>query len=345
MTLSLSSVSLASGVMLSLLSVGVSGHLKQTDGIVWPNVLDGSAQSIYEASFDQSNILQDTAVSFMGALKYGVFGQASDGAVVGNEGWLFTSEELLTTPAFEANIDASTKRISSVLGTLEAKGIRVLPVIIPDKSEIYAEQLGIERPKAVMQRMGRFQAELAAGNVAFVDATNVLETAKLESPVFLKDDTHWSPMGSKAVAKAVAAALADVSLTTTTVTTKAGQSTLYDGDLLSFVPTGNLRSWIGPEQLTIDGYRTDVVTKGGLFDAPEVEVVLVGTSFSARKAFHFEGFLKQALQADILNFAQEGQGPFAPMEAFLASDFLQTNTPKVVIWEIPARYVSKDLQP
>ncbi len=77
----------------------------------------------------------------------------------------------------------------------------------------------------------------------------------------------------------------------------------------------------------------------GLFGDAAIPVVLVGTSYSANAAFGFEAHLKVALQRDVLNLAEEGKGPFAPMKAFLDGDVLKNSPPKLVIWEMPIRYL------
>lgn len=339
---SIPSAALASGIMLGLFSIGLTGHVRQAESISVANVLDGSAQTAYESRFDDANILQASAVNAIGTIKYALFGQASEGVIVGADGWLFTAEELEVGRNFEANITSSAARLAGVVDKLEAKGVTVVPVIVPDKSEIYADKLGVARPDVVASRRALFEEALDAQGTTYLDVQELLAGARAEGEVFIKDDTHWSPLGSRKVAQAVGDQLADVALTRAAAVTTKGTEMPYDGDLLTFVPTGPFRSIAGPQQLTIQTFQTDVEIQGGLFDAPDVEVALIGTSFSARQAFHFEGFLKQALQADVVNFAQEGQGPFAPMDAFLASEFFQTTPPKVVIWEVPVRYVSKD---
>ncbi len=42
---------------------------------------------------------------------------------------------------------------------------------------------------------------------------------------------------------------------------------------------------------------------------------------------------------DVVNLAREGDGPFAPMAEFLSSGELKRLSPKLVIWEIPERYL------
>lgn len=343
MTHSISSAAFVSATLLAMSGIGLSGHLRQSESVAFAGFLDGSAQTVYEAGFDRANAVSSAAVDAMGALNFAVFGQASKGAIVGNDGWMFTAEELEVSESFDANIAVAAEQIAGAVTSLQTRGITVLPVIIPDKTDIYAVNLGVERPDAIKNRLARFQTELSEKGVAFLDGRSAMIGAAQSGEVFVKDDTHWSPLGSRKIAKAVANELINVDLTQAAVHTTQGPTVPYDGDLLSFVPTGSWRPVVGPDQYSIETFKTEVDAQGGLFGAPDVEVALVGTSFSARSAFHFEGFLKQALQADVLNFAQEGQGPFAPMEAFLASEFLKTTPPKVVIWEIPVRYVSKDL--
>ena len=50
-----------------------------------------------------------------------------------------------------------------------------------------------------------------------------------------------------------------------------------------------------------------------------------------------------AIDAAGLGETLEGEGPFTPMQAYLASDTFQNTPPKLVVWEIPARYTSKEL--
>jgi alginate O-acetyltransferase complex protein AlgJ len=47
-----------------------------------------------------------------------------------------------------------------------------------------------------------------------------------------------------------------------------------------------------------------------------------------------------AVGADVVNFAEEGHGPFAPMADYLDSDLAKNTPPKVVIWEFPVRYLT-----
>jgi alginate O-acetyltransferase complex protein AlgJ len=56
--------------------------------------------------------------------------------------------------------------------------------------------------------------------------------------------------------------------------------------------------------------------------------------------WNFEGALKEALGADVLNVANQGEGPVRPMQEYLVSETLQNTPPELVIWEIPERFIN-----
>ena len=74
-------------------------------------------------------------------------------------------------------------------------------------------------------------------------------------------------------------------------------------------------------------------------DDTAVPVMLVGTSYSANENWSFADFLRQSLQADVVNVAKEGLGPGVPMMDLLAGSALDETTPTVVVWEFPIRYL------
>jgi alginate O-acetyltransferase complex protein AlgJ len=330
------------GFVYSLAAVGLSTHnlMDPVDGN--HDVINGVRQSAYEAGFTKANPLNDVSIAAMGTFKYAVFGQAETGAIIGKNGWLFTSEEFEVSDNFLDNLSQSATEIARVSAIMKQKGIALIPVIVPDKSEAFADMLRTARPVEIETRRAHVMSLLAARNVAAIDALGAIKAAKTG---FIKDDTHWSPTGSRAVAEFIAAhaAILDVDLTPATVTTTQGPAVDFDGDLLQFVPSGAFRAALGPAQNQIESYTTSVESAGGLFGETDIDVALIGTSFSAKPEWNFAGFLQDALGAEVLNFAIEGQGPFKPMQAYLASETFQNTPPKLVVWEIPARYTSKDM--
>ena len=76
-----------------------------------------------------------------------------------------------------------------------------------------------------------------------------------------------------------------------------------------------------------------------LFGQSEASVVLVGTSYSANEKWGFEAALKSSLGEDIVNVAEQGEGPFKPMASYIGSASFRQAPPKLVIWEIPVRFM------
>lgn len=333
-------LSLATAFILSLVVIGAQSH-QPSDVFLNPRmVLSGKAQASYEDSFAAANPLRDLSVNIWGAVKYNVFTQASSGALIGKNGWLFTNEELELKAEHRQNLMASVQEISTAAKQLHNRGIQLIMVILPDKARIYADELPYERSVLLRDRYANLQHALKAQGLISIDAQKSLNAQRTKGDMFMRDDTHWSPLGASLVANAIAAQVDKTLWPQTRVSTVQTNTVDYDGDLLRYIPTGGFRAFIGPEQSRLKRYETTVHSGAGLFGQAAIDVVLLGTSFSAKPEWHFEGFLKQALGADVLNLSQAGQGPFVPMRDFLSSDMLAKNPPKLVVWEIPERYTT-----
>jgi alginate O-acetyltransferase complex protein AlgJ len=171
-------------------------------------------------------------------------------------------------------------------------------------------------------------------------------TAKEQQEVFLKTDTHWTLYGAKVAATELADVVTKNNLLpsfgmTTFTTTSAKTPTLHKGDLLNYLPLGSLQERLGP---AFDELKEQTTASkdagGGLFGESTIPVTLVGTSYSANERWNFEGALKEALGTDVLNIADEGEGPVVPMQDYLGSQALKDTPPELVVWEVPERFLS-----
>lgn len=307
-------------------------------------IYSGRLQKLYEQGFDASNPMRKGAVNLWGALKYFALGQTSKGAVAGSNGWLFTDEELTNHQNFDANLTASINEVSRVQKILDGQGITLVPVILPDKARVYHDQMKHVRSSRVEGRYDKLISGLIAKGVTPVSARIVMTENKSFGPTFMMHDTHWSPFGARLVADKVASQVHDLQIEKLDVVTTENGAERFEGDLLQYAPTGGLRALIGPSLQVIQRFQTRVEKGSDLFAQQTTDVVLIGTSFSAKSDWHFEGFLKQALSADVLNFAISGQGPFVPMWSYLKSEAFRTSPPKLVIWEIPERYTTQEIE-
>lgn len=175
-----------------------------------------------------------------------------------------------------------------------------------------------------------------------------LQQEKARDALFLRTDTHWTPYGAERVARHLARTVqchARLSGEPQRFITEQAAGKPYLGDLVRFLPLDPLFSGLLPAPDQLQPRRTHSLASGragdsaALFADTRIPVVLVGTSYSAAPDWNFLGALRQALGSDILNYAENGQGPLLPMLKYLQTDAFRDSPPQLVIWEFPERYL------
>jgi alginate O-acetyltransferase complex protein AlgJ len=153
--------------------------------------------------------------------------------------------------------------------------------------------------------------------------------AKLDGQqVFLRTDTHWTPEGAQIAAEALAKTIAEkapLSGEPQHFVTEPAEKVTHKGDLRLFLPLDPLFENLMPKTEPLQKRNTVAAQDqaGGddaLFANTEVPVALIGTSYSANPNWNFVGALKQALNSDVVNYAED-------------------SPPQVLIWEFPERYL------
>ena len=113
------------------------------------------------------------------------------------------------------------------------------------------------------------------------------------------------------------------------------------GDLIRFVTTSTLAARVGlPSETFVPIVQTPLDVAGDIFGAAAADIVLIGTSYSANSDWGFADALMLALGRDVLSMAEQGKGPLQPMQDYLNSAGFKDAPPKVVIWEIPVRFLT-----
>lgn len=327
----------------TLASLGARVERPEAKGL-----LDGRWAKAYETAFNRALPWRDLGIATWAAIDYFGFGAARSGALVGEDGWLFTAEEFQSSPDGEgAEMERKLQAVDRVKALVESRGGRLLVALVPAKARVREDRLGRYRlPASARRRYALFRRRLLDRGVLAPDLCAALAAAP-PSESFLRTDTHWSPAGARRAARAVAEALRESGLADglprAAFKTVSRQPLLRRGDLLRYLPLGPL-SVFGPDADRVDGARTVAVasSRGAaalLGDAAAPAVALVGTSYSADSTWDFSGALADALGADVLNASLEGQGPIAPMASYLRGDDFARSAPRIVVWEMPERYV------
>ncbi len=298
------------------------------------SVVKGEYQSVYEDAFTKGFPLTELSKDAYTAMTLAVFGQANAEVVIGQDNWLFTAEEFRYP---NSEFDFATE-LQTARDVLSNEGIKLVPVIVPDKARIYSDKLPYARGDALEGRYAQALTVLRDLGFTAIDMVDVLKAERANAETFMRTDTHWSPEGAKHVADS----LGDfIELGSSEFVTEVTEPVLFEGDLKSFADTGRFERWVGVGDETISVSTTTATgDELSLFGSSEIGVVLVGTSYSAREDFNFAGALKQATSQDVVNLAQEGRGPFAPMRDALANGTITEIYPNYVLWEIPERYIN-----
>ena len=311
------------------------------------DVWTGKMTSRFEEGYERELPFSGFAVELFNAVSLGIFGEARKGAVVGRKGWLFTAEEFAWGRTSEANLDRSFQTITDIRATLAEKGSTLVIVPVPPKAQVVAGELGGNvLPDSNADLYPRFLAFLKERGIPAADVAATFGAAKPEE-LFLRADTHWTVKGSGLAAKAACSAIPGRDQLMKTAFESVPQDNVrHVGDLAKFVDAGWMLSGsqesadiIQPISAAAKVDDADALFAGSDGEAQVMDqVVLVGTSYSANPLWSFEDQLKTICEVDVLNYAREGKGPFAPMQEFLKTLDAQA-VPKVVLWEIPVRYL------
>ncbi|MBB5363987.1 alginate O-acetyltransferase AlgX-related protein [Deinococcus humi] len=307
-------------------------------------VINGEWMLSWEKNLDSKVPWRTPSVNLWGGLNYRLFGEAQDGALIGQYGWLFTNEEFQTASTDAAEFQSKIAYVKQVRDQLAKDGAKLVVALIPAKVRIYPQEVGRAGVPASHDTLyADFRDRLEDADIAAPDLAAALKAARSQGNVFLRTDTHWTPLGAEIAARAVAETVqelnlelppADYSLTHKPDVARAG-------DLLRYVP---VPEDVGPEldRVSEPEYTRTDEGGGGLLGDESIAVTLVGTSYSADSkdnVWHFDDALAAALGTEVLNAAQEGKGPIVPMREYLKSQDRKDNPPQVVVWEIPERFL------
>lgn len=310
-------------------------------GVDWT---DGRLAKAFESHYDARFPGKTLATNVWAAIDYLLFNEGRPGVVIGQRGWLYTDEEFKAYADAQATVSTHLALIPWVRDELARQGSELVVALVPSKARIYPEHLGDRRPAALHAGLYvQARAALAAAGISAPDLASALDACKRSGPTFLRTDTHWTPAGARCAAEAVRAAAGPAAnAAPARYRTRVESTGEFRGDLFRFLPLEPYFSRLLPPPERIEVRRTEATAAGGqdlLGDGATPRVVLVGTSYSADPRWNLTGALQEALQEDVVNFAARGKGPFVPMLEYLLNGADAGAAPRLVIWEIPERYL------
>jgi alginate O-acetyltransferase complex protein AlgJ len=266
----------------------------------------------------------------------------------GEANWLYLNDELVVNKNSSANQQMRAEEIIKVRDDLSKKGIKLLVLLVPDKSRVESSHLGsLQRSSTFSNRASLWIKDLSRANVELIDFAGPLVDLKMSGvDAFLRTDSHWTEQGAEIAAKLTTRKIKQLSIspiprqiTEVTVISRAPRP----GDLVRLAGVDWLPSSLQPlpesvqqttfKVLPIDNSTSTAVDLFGNADLPNI--VLIGTSFS--RTSNFIPFLEHHLQAKIGNFAKDGGNFSGAAKAYFKSSSFLNTPPKLIIWEIPER--------
>jgi alginate O-acetyltransferase complex protein AlgJ len=313
------------------------------------DLADGSLTHAFGADFDNALWIKAPSVDAWAVASYGLFKEGRDGVVVGADEWLFSKEEF-AAPDLDGGIARAIATAKAAQTAARAHGAQFIVVVVPAKARMYRDKLGRYRwPPALNPAYDRFVAGLRGEGVPVVDLQPALAAARDARPTYLRTDTHWTPWGAQVAAGAVAAQVKALGLSSELPGAEISTISFepeadHVGDLINFLPLGPLGQALAPRPdrlskpvLQLAPASGDLLGADLLGGDDHTPVLLVGTSYSADERWGFAAFLEHALQAGIVNEAEKGKGPYAPLAKVLAGGDFAASRPSLVIWEFPER--------
>ena len=265
----------------------------------------------------------------------------------GCAGWLFLTDEMRINRHAQVNAQTKAAAVRDIQQQLAGRGIRLLVVVVPDKSRIASAQLcDLRRPVQLQHRAEAWVEGLNKAGVSAVDLAPVLHS--VGSDAYLRTDTHWSEAGASAAAKAIAVQVQAMGISATPH--KAYEAALQDparrpGDLVRLAGLEWLPVGLQPAAESVAASRFSEKTDTSQSDADNLDdlfgddnlpnVALIGTSFSRNS--NFAGFVQQALGAPIGDFSKDGGEFSGGANSYFSNPAFKQTPPELVIWEIPER--------
>ena len=327
-------VASASLGMYSLLNVSFASL-----GLNTSETMQGQAAQTLESRFETVLPIREFGVNFWSAIRYVFFEEGNKGVVVGDRGWLFTTEEFYAPANGADNLEQNLTTIANVQIELSMQNIELIVVPVPSKSRIHQDKLP-QMPDALHRSLYTSITRFLDGQrIPYVDTVQLFSESGGDT--FFKTDTHWLPEAAALAANGVSKPGNDEDIRDDNqfeISNVGFES--HRGDLLNFLPLNPWFSHIAPAAESLITYEVANTMETDLFaETPMPEVALVGTSYSANTKWNFEAALKLALDEDVINFATEGEGPILPMLNFVDQFLPELPELKMVIWEIPERYL------
>ncbi|WP_087002075.1 alginate O-acetyltransferase AlgX-related protein [Rhizobium sullae] len=320
----------------------VAEHMQSKRSLA--DVVQGREALAVERIYKDTFPIRDFSTGLLNLISFKVFGEARKGLIKGSDGWFFSDEEFSWNRKSLSMLEKHLSFVEDTLSTLRGAGVEPILVLVPEKADIYRDKLGNVAGRSSREHYYEsVRLRLSNMGAPVPDLQKAFRQAREQKPVFLKSDTHWTVHGAGVAARSVAQVLAhDSELKHKEFALKPEGEIVHMGDLYKFAKFSIFERFVpmpGDPLTSLAAVTPDASLDDLISDDDEgPEIAIVGSSYSANAKWSFEAQLKVEAKVDVVNFAEEGKGPFTPMETYLKEKLHQQKHLKYVVWEMPLRY-------
>ncbi len=328
----------------------------------WPRALQAFAQRptpenlrAYDRALEDSSVTVRTLRPWMQAAQFLALREAGEKALLGRDGWFFYEPGVgFLTQRPQPRDTAPRDTLAAVVhfrDQLAARGIRLILLPAPNKESVYPEKLtrfAAPAARVISDETRNFLAQCEDAGVEVVDLFALYRDARRRSaiPLYLRQDSHWSPAGMEVAAAAVADRIrARGWLTRGPVSYSCRPAPVQRvGDIVRMLHSPEIEKRIAAETVAC----THIIRResGALYaDDPTSEVLVLGDSFlrlyqqDEPGSAGFVAHLARALGRPLASISNDGGASTLVRQELFRRPQLLAHT-KVVVWE----FVERDLR-
>jgi hypothetical protein len=346
------------GIIASVPLVQTVMEVRTEDGIRafelfsdWPTA---SNLRIYEQNLEKASWAAKLSRPWLQFAQFAWLKEGGEKVLFGSPGWYFYKPGLKYMLARNESTDAPNSTNDPVAAIVDfrnqlaAYGIQLLVMPVPNKDSIYPDQLTArakDLQSVVAPRTRGVLEKLRGSNIEVLDLFKEFRQARSTSavPLYLQQDTHWSPAGVALAAKAAARRL------TVLGWVRPGQIEYKErpapvqrlGDIVHMLQVPMVERNLNPESISsvqVIRYDDNQPYKDGV----EGEVLVLGDSFmriyqqDSPTSAGFIAHLAKDLKQPMMSLVNDGGGSTLVREELTARPIFLQNK-KVVLWEFVER--------
>jgi lysophospholipase L1-like esterase len=316
---------------------------------------------LYEEELERASWIADRLGAWIRQARFVFLNDPGEKALVGPNGWFFYRpgvEYVTQRIAFPPDFGDPVTAILKFRDQLAARGIELILMPTPNKESIYPEELvrradarrdGMAEPvRELMQRLEAANVEVLDLFALFIANKDLRDADRFgeAGPLYLAQDSHWSPAGLQLASRAMAQRLLErgwVGPGQTEYRTEAAPTPRV-GDIVRMLKLPAVEARLGPE--TVHCTRVVQGDSGEPYaDDPAAGILVLGDSFlrifqqDEPGAAGFVAHLARHLQQPVTALINDGGASTLVRQQLHRRPELLRNK-RVVIWS----FVERDLR-